>query len=177
MFFSSTTHSRVDRIYPISRSSKPLDTRDALRPLPRCARTTVMSAGLVPAAIPKGQTGLVQGGLALPPVRLATQRGIAEDVMSILLANVRTPDERRGDVRAQLGASAAGRAAWRALVAREGTARVEQAGRALIEYSERSARAVVRQLADRVGHAEDALEGDGVSEDDVRVVVAIRQRD
>jgi N-methylhydantoinase B len=133
--------------------------------------------GMSPGSMPQGATELVQEGLVLPPVRLATQTGIAEDVMSILLANVRTPDERRGDVRAQLGASAAGRAAWRALVAREGTARVEQAGRALIEYSERSARAVVRQLADRVGHAEDALEGDGVSEDDVRVVVAIRQRD
>ena len=60
--------------------------------------------------------------------------------MSLLLANVRTPDERRGDLRAQLAACAAGRAAWLALVAREGLPRVQQAGDALLEYTERTAR-------------------------------------
>jgi N-methylhydantoinase B len=133
--------------------------------------------GMSPGSMPQGATELVQEGLVLPPVRLASQGGIAEDVMSILLANVRTPEERRGDVRAQLGACAAGRAGWRALVAREGIRRVEQAGQALMDYSERSARAAVRALADRVGRAEDALEGDGVTEDDVPVVVTVRQRD
>jgi N-methylhydantoinase B len=133
--------------------------------------------GMSPGSMPQGATELVQEGLVLPPVRLATQSGIAEDVMSILLANVRTPDERRGDMRAQLGACAAGRAAWRALVAREGIDRVQRAGQALMDYAERSAREAVRALGDRVGRAEDALEGDGVTEDDVRVVVSVRQHD
>ena len=133
--------------------------------------------GMSPGSMPQGATELVQEGLVLPPVRLATHTGIAEDVMSILLANVRTPDERRGDIRAQLGACAAGRAGWRLLVAREGMGRVEQAGRALLDYSERAARAAVRALGDRVGRAEDALEGDGVTEEDVRIIASVRQQD
>lgn len=133
--------------------------------------------GMTPGSMPQGATELVQEGLVLPPVRLATASGIVDDVMSIVLANVRTPDERRGDVRAQLGACAAGRAAWRALVAREGMPRVEAAGAALLDYAERRARAAIARLGERTGKAADVLEGDGLTSDEVRIAVALRQRE
>lgn len=133
--------------------------------------------GMAPGSMPQGATELVQEGLILPPVRLATAGGIVDDVMSIVLANVRTPDERRGDVRAQLGACAAGRAAWRALVAREGMPRVEAAGAALLDYAARRARAAIARLGERTGKAVDVLEGDGLTSDEVRIVVALSQRE
>lgn len=133
--------------------------------------------GMSPGSMPQGATELVQEGIVFPPVRLVSAGAIQEDVLAILLANVRTPDERRGDLRAQLGACATGRAGWHALVTREGRPRVEQAGVALMQYAERAAREAVRAIGDRVGRAEDALEGDGVSEDEVRVVATVSQRD
>jgi N-methylhydantoinase B len=133
--------------------------------------------GMSPGSMPQGARELVQEGIVLPPVRLVSRGALVDDVMAILISNVRTPEERRGDLRAQLGACAAGRVGWQALVAREGLPRVEQAGAALMDYAERSAREALRALGDRVGRAEDVLEGDGVTDDDIRVVATVRQRE
>lgn len=129
--------------------------------------------GMSPGSMPQGATELVQEGLILPPVRLARAGVLDDTVLSIILANVRTPEERRGDLRAQLAACAAGAEGWRMLAAREGAARVRAAGDALMEYSERRARAAIALLGDRHGRARDILEGDGVSDADVQVSVEV----
>jgi N-methylhydantoinase B len=133
--------------------------------------------GMSPGSMPQGATELVQEGLVLPPVRLVREGIIDEELLALVLANVRTPEERLGDLRAQLAACAAGVNGLRALVAREGAARVAAAGEALLDYTERRARAAIAQIGDRVGRAEDALEGDGVSEDPVPVVVEVSVRE
>jgi N-methylhydantoinase B len=132
--------------------------------------------GMSPGSMPQGARELVQEGLVLPPVRLVSRGRLQDDVLALILANVRTPEERRGDLRAQLAACAAGAAGWRALVAREGAGRVRAAGDALLAYTERRALAAVAGLGARRGRAEDALEGDGVSDAPVRVVVAVSLR-
>jgi len=90
-----------------------------------------------------------------------------------VLANVRTPDERRGDLRAQLAACAAGAAGWLALIRREGRGRVDAAVRAVLGYTARLARARIARLGDIRGSARDALEGDGVTDDAVVVAVTL----
>jgi N-methylhydantoinase B/oxoprolinase/acetone carboxylase alpha subunit len=85
--------------------------------------------------MPFGATELVQEGLVLPPVRLVRAGVMVDDVLAIVLANVRTPEERLGDLRAQLAACAAGREGWRALWAREGAERVRAASEALLDYA------------------------------------------
>jgi N-methylhydantoinase B len=129
--------------------------------------------GMSPGSMPQGATELVQEGLVLPPVRLVRRGRLDEELLGLVLANVRTPEERRGDLRAQLAACAAGAAGWRALREREGAARVAAATDALLAYTERMARARVARLRGRSARAEDALEGDGVSDAEVRVVVAL----
>ncbi|MDQ6885932.1 MAG: hydantoinase B/oxoprolinase family protein [Gemmatimonadota bacterium] len=133
--------------------------------------------GMSPGSMPQGATELVQEGIILPPSRLVHAGRLDEGLLALILANVRTPEERRGDLRAQLAACATGTAGVRQLVQREGSARVFGAGAALIEYTERRARAAIAALGDRAGRAEDCLEGDGVSEDDVRVVVSVGVRE
>ena len=54
--------------------------------------------GAEPASLPASSTDIYQEGLVVPPVRLT------EEVLTILFANMRNPDERRGDLRAQLAA-------------------------------------------------------------------------
>ena len=129
--------------------------------------------GMSPGSMPQGATELVQEGLVLPPVRIVREGVVDEELLAMVLANVRTPEERRGDLRAQLAACTAGVAGLRALYVREGAARVVAAGEALIAYTERRARAAIEAIGDRHGRAEDALEGDGVSTDPVPVVVEV----
>ncbi|MBC7897283.1 MAG: hydantoinase B/oxoprolinase family protein [Cytophagaceae bacterium] len=129
--------------------------------------------GMSPGSMPRGATELVQEGIIVPPVRIATERGWNEEILTFLLANVRTPDERLGDLSAQRAACAAGRDGWLALRRREGADTLRAACDALLDYTERRARARITELAGARGSARDALEGDGVSEDDVVVAVTL----
>ncbi|MEX2182725.1 MAG: hydantoinase B/oxoprolinase family protein [Gemmatimonadaceae bacterium] len=133
--------------------------------------------GMSPGSMPQGVTELVQEGLILPPVRLEREGVPDADLLALVLANVRTPDERRGDLAAQRAACAAGAAGWRALLAREGRARVDAAATALLDYAERRAATRLTELGAVTGVAEDALEGDGVSDAPVPLRVALAVRD
>ncbi len=129
--------------------------------------------GMSPGSMPRGATELVQEGIIIPPICVARTGGWVDDVLSLVLANVRTPDERRGDLEAQRAACAAGRDGWLALRARLGAPALAEACDALLDYTERRARARVTQLEGVRGTARDMLEGDGVTEDDIAVVVAL----
>ena len=129
--------------------------------------------GMSPGSMPQGATELVQEGIIVPPVRLVRRGVIDEELLAFVLANVRTPQERLGDLRAQLAACRAGAIGWQALCAREGE-RITVICDALLEYTARLARSRVAALGpDCAGSATDRLEGDGVSDEDVIVRVAL----
>ena len=128
--------------------------------------------GMSPGSMPRGATELVQEGIIVPPVRIARGARFEEEMLALILANVRTPEERLGDLKAQRAACAAGRDGWVSLLQREGVARMTAAADALLDYTERRARARIAQLGRVTGRARDALEGDGVTEQDV--IVAVR---
>jgi N-methylhydantoinase B len=129
--------------------------------------------GVSPGSMPRGATELVQEGIIVPPVRIARGETFDRDILALVLANVRTPDERMGDLKAQRAACGAGRDGWVALLQREGLERMREANEALLQYTERRARARITQLGSIAGRARDALEGDGVTDDDVVVAVAV----
>lgn len=133
--------------------------------------------GISPGSMPGGATELVQEGIIVPPVRIARGDRFEPDILALVLANVRTPDERMGDLKAQRAACAAGRDGWVALLNREGRTHMEAAGDALLDYTERRARARIMQLGPVAGTARDALEGDGVTDDDVVVAVSVHSAD
>src|SRR5665213_1483979 len=58
--------------------------------------------GMSPGSMPQGASELVQEGLILPPVLLWRDGTMVDDVLALILANVRTPTERRGDLRAHV---------------------------------------------------------------------------
>lgn len=128
--------------------------------------------GMSPGSMPFGARELVQEGLVLPPVFLERAGAPVDDVWAILLANVRTPDERRGDLAAQRAACRAGAEGWRTLRARCGAATLDAAGEALLAYTERRARERLRPLEGAAGAATDFLEGDGVTDADIPIRVA-----
>jgi N-methylhydantoinase B len=98
------------------------------------------------------------------------------DLMRVLLANVRGADERRADFEAQIGSLKTGAARLLEIVARAGSREAREYAAHLINYSARRMRAVIREMPDGVYEAEDALDGDGVTDEPVvlRVQITIR---
>jgi N-methylhydantoinase B len=101
-------------------------------------------------------------GLRLPPVRLYAAGVLNEDVDAIIFANVRTPDERRGDLRAQIAANLRGATRLAELAAKYGTGRLLAIMQDVMDYSERMMRAALAALPDGAATFEDFCDGDGV---------------
>jgi N-methylhydantoinase B len=118
-------------------------------------------------------TEIYQEGLRIPPVRLYQGGEVNEDVMSMVLANVRTPDERRGDLRAQHAANRTADARFRELVDRYGGETFREAMDEIKRYSERRIRAELAALPDGRWAFEDVLDDDGQGTEDIRIAVAI----
>ncbi|MGH7577380.1 MAG: hydantoinase B/oxoprolinase family protein [Longimicrobiales bacterium] len=114
-----------------------------------------------------------QEGLRLPPIRLVTAGRRNHDVWRVIQANVRTPDEREGDLSAQLAALVAGERRLVELVSRRGRAEVETAMAALLAYSDRLVRQGLTQLPAGVYQSEDFLDDDGFGSEPLAIRVRI----
>jgi N-methylhydantoinase B len=112
-------------------------------------------------------------GLRIPPVRLLRGGRVVEDVMRLLMANVRVERERRADFEAQVGSLKTGAARLLEIVGRAGVVEATEYARHLIDYSARMMRATVRAIPDGVYEAEDALDSDGVGRGEVRLRVRV----
>jgi len=115
-------------------------------------------------------------GLRIPPVKIVAGGRVCRDVMRLLLANVRGADERRADFEAQIGSLRTGASRLLEIVTRSGTREAAEYAARLIDYSARMMRAAIRELPDGHYEAEDALDGDGVTDEPVslRVRVVVR---
>ena len=118
-------------------------------------------------------TEIYQEGLRIPPVKLHEGGETNEAVVDLLLANVRTPDERRGDLRAQEAANETGRERFLDLVDRYGADTLRAALDAIKDYSERRMRAEIAALPDGTYRFADALDDDGRGNRNLPVEVAV----
>lgn len=129
--------------------------------------------GMAPGSMPLARE-IFQEGLRIPPV-LLHRGGVAEaGVWRLLLANVRTPVEREGDLRAQLAALSVGGRRLAELVERRGGGEVTTAMAALIGYADRLVRAGLGRVPDGEYEAEDALDDDGFGHGPLPIRVALR---
>ncbi|POG56145.1 hydantoinase B/oxoprolinase family protein [Haloferax marisrubri] len=127
--------------------------------------------GMTPGSMPAGAREIYQEGLRLPPVRLVAGGETNDDVLSLLLANVRNPGERRADIRAQIAANERAEERLADLVAEHGRSRVLAAFDAVMDYSRNRVTAELRDLPDGEYRASDVLEGDGVTDEDIPIEV------
>ena len=122
--------------------------------------------GPEPGSLPAGSRTLADEGVVIPPTRLD------EHALGSLVAQMRNPDERRGDLRAQLAAHRLADERLRDLCARRGRDRVDAAMDELYAYSERVVRTALRELPDGRYEASDHVEhSDGLAE--IRVAVTL----
>jgi N-methylhydantoinase B len=117
---------------------------------------------------------IYQEGLRIPPVRLMIGGEVNADVMRLIAANVRLPEEREGDLTAQLGAIATGQNRLLEIVGRYGFSEANLYASRLIRYTGEMMRRVIGELPDGVYEAEDYLDDDGYSDEPVRIRVSIK---
>jgi N-methylhydantoinase B/oxoprolinase/acetone carboxylase alpha subunit len=121
-------------------------------------------------------TELFQEGLIIPPLKLYSRGRLNQDVFDLLLANVRTPDERRGDLLAQVAANEIGRARLEEAVKRFGAGKVRLYAGLIQDYSEKFLRQTLREVPDGEYEFSDHLDDDGISDRPIRISVRITVR-
>ncbi|NPA32561.1 MAG: hydantoinase B/oxoprolinase family protein [Aquificae bacterium] len=122
------------------------------------------SAGSMPLS-----TSIFQEGVIIPPIKLLKEGKLNEDFMKLFLRNVRTPEEREGDFRAQIMANITGIKRIKELIKREGLERVLYFSRALLDYSEKLTRERIKRIPDGVYEFEDYMEDDGQGNENVAI--------
>ena len=129
--------------------------------------------GMRPGSMPSGSEDIYQEGLIIPPVRIAAEGSYVEDVLELILANSRTPELRRGDLRAQMAANQRAQRRLEELVERRGLTTVASAFGDVLEYTEERTRATIAGLPDGTYSSTGELEGDGVVDDDIPIRASV----
>src|SRR5271167_1759543 len=119
---------------------------------------------------------IYQEGLRIPPVVLARGGKVQRDMLAMLLANVRTPREREGDLLAQVAACRLGERRLGELVRKYGARKTVFYLEALQRYSAQLMHEALERIPEGVYRAEDFLDDDGFSDRPVRLRVAIQIR-
>lgn len=120
---------------------------------------------------------IYQEGVRIPPVKLMRRGATDADVLAMLLNNVRTPEEREGDLGAQIAACHTGAERIIDACSRYGVGRAKRAASDLLDYSEELMRAFLQRVPPGKYRAEDYLDGDGISERAIRIAVEITVHD
>ena len=129
--------------------------------------------GKTPASMPGDATELFQEGLILPPTKFVRNGEIDRHVLNIILANVREPGVRAGDLRAQVAASMLGIRRVRQICLRQGVERYSEASERIIDYSSRRLRSEIQKMPEGTYEAEDWMEGIGPKDEPARIHVRI----
>ena len=116
---------------------------------------------------------IYQEGIRIPPIKLIAGDKMQEDVLRLLLNNVRTPGEREGDLNAQIAACHTGASRLLEIVERYGLAHVQRVLAELQDYAEKLMRAFLNKVPHGRYQAEDFLDDDGAGSGPVRIAVAL----
>jgi N-methylhydantoinase B len=130
--------------------------------------------GMSPGSMPLS-TEIYQEGMIIPPLLLRAGGAMNEALLELFLRNVRTPEERLGDVQAQLAAQTVGEAGLAALAQQYGWETVAEHGEALQQYSEAAMRALIRSIPPGEYRFVDYLDDDGQSDAPVEIRVCVRR--
>ena len=132
--------------------------------------------GKAPGSMAGDATELYQEGIIVPPVKFVKKGEVDEELSALLMSNVRTPDVRMGDLRAQAAANLLGERRMTGLAEKYGVKVLREAMTQVMDYSERMMRTEIETMPKGRYKAEDYLESTGVSDDLVKIRVAVTVR-
>lgn len=127
--------------------------------------------GSVPGGFGTKTTEVYQEGLRIPPVKLYNAGELNEDVLIILLANIRVAEERYGDLKAHLAAFNVGEKRLTHLLDKYGPDTVRACMAELDQRSEQQMRAYISDIPDGTYTYTDYLDSDGVENEPLRLTV------
>lgn len=128
--------------------------------------------GMSPGSMPLA-TEIYQEGIIIPPLKLWEQGQPNQPLLTLLLRNVRTAEERQGDLAAQVAANRTAIRRMQELVERYGKQTLELHIDALIAYAERLTRKAIERIPDGAYHFTDYLDSDGIEDEPVRITASV----
>ncbi|MBP6818834.1 MAG: hydantoinase B/oxoprolinase family protein [Ferrovibrio sp.] len=134
------------------------------------------TGGMVPGGFSANATEVEQEGLRLPPVKLYKQGVLDEEILSIILSNIRIADQRIGDIKAQAAALSIGEKRLTALLDRYGADTVEAAIAELKARASQQMRARIRAIPDGVYRGSAVVDSDGVVDEPLHIEMAVTKQ-
>jgi N-methylhydantoinase B len=131
------------------------------------------TGGMVPGGFSANATEVEQEGLRLPPVKLYKRGRLDDEILSIILSNIRIADQRIGDIKAQAAALATGEKRLAALLDRYGDATVAAAIAELKARAARQMRERISTIPDGSYEGEAFVDSDGVVNEPLRIAMRI----
>ncbi len=128
--------------------------------------------GMSPGSMPLASE-VYQEGLIIPPLKLVERWRVNREVVALICRNVRTPQERKGDLAAQIAAQRLGERRMAEISARYGPATVQEHSAALLAYSERLMRQAICTIPAGVYRFQDYLDDGGQGGAPVRIAVTV----
>ncbi|WP_433633638.1 hydantoinase B/oxoprolinase family protein [Halomicrococcus sp. NG-SE-24] len=129
--------------------------------------------GGTPGGIPNDSTELYAEGMIIPGIHAVENWEYNENVLSLILRNVRSPKMRRGDYQAQLGANRIGEKRFIDLHETHSSSQIDSYLDELLDYTERRVRAAIEELPDGSYSATDEMDGDGITDETVDLVLTL----
>ena len=124
--------------------------------------------GMTPGSMPLASE-IYQEGLILPPLKLMEKGKLKSDLLQLILANVRTPEEREGDLLAQVAANNKGLERFKEVIHKHGLRKVLRYGSFIQDYSEKILRKTLIAIPDGSYLFEDFMDDDGIHPDPVKI--------
>ncbi|MCH9673037.1 MAG: hydantoinase B/oxoprolinase family protein [Gammaproteobacteria bacterium] len=134
------------------------------------------TGGMVPGGFSASATEVEQEGLRLPPVKLYKAGKLDEEILSIILSNIRIADQRIGDIKAQAAALTVGEKRLTALLDRYGADTIDRAVEELKKRAARQMRARIATIGDGVYRGQAFVDSDGVVDEPLTVDMRIEKK-
>jgi N-methylhydantoinase B len=134
------------------------------------------TGGMVPGGFSANATEVEQEGLRLPFVKLYKEGVMDEEILSIILSNIRIADQRIGDIKAQASALAVGEKRLTALLDRYGGDVVRDAIGELRSRASQQMRARITEIPDGDYQGRAVVDSDGVIDEPLEIVMKIHKK-
>jgi len=126
--------------------------------------------GMTPGSMPLA-TEIFQEGLIIPPLKLIQKGKLNEEILSLILSNVRTPEERQGDLLAQIAANNKGMQRLGEVLKKYGLRKIIRYTHLIQDYTEKILRETIKEIPDGVYSFADFLDDDGINPSPVKIGV------
>jgi N-methylhydantoinase B/oxoprolinase/acetone carboxylase alpha subunit len=128
--------------------------------------------GMTPGSMPLA-TEIYQEGLIIPPLKIIQKSKLSTEVLDLILANVRTPEERKGDLLAQIASNEKGKQRLDEIIKKYGLKKILLYTRLIPSYTEKILRETIKDIPDGTYAFSDFLDDDGITDKPVKIDVKI----